>query len=164
MRHPMGEMGRRMGAREVITDDTLVALAEEIEELRASRALLYDALAHVRNIAKQGVIPGADMPEALRKIADKALRVKQLCDGLMVAGHVKGMEIADEEIVALAKAAGGMSFLSPEGQMQWIGARKREAKRNGHAEAQARDGTRDGEGTGVVRSLTLIGPSDPQRS
>lgn len=137
----------------MINDSTLIALAEEIEELRASRALLYDTCAHLRNIARQAVIPGADMPEALRKIADKALKAKQLCDGLMVAAHVKGMEIVDEEIMALAKSAGGMQFLSPEGQLKWIGARKREAKRTG-TEAQADGATSAGEGTGVP-SLTL---------
>lgn len=107
------------------SNEALIRIAEEVEELQVKHSVLYDALAHVRNIARQGVIPDADQAEALRKIADTALRAKQSVDGLLVAGHLRGMEIADEEILALADAAGGWHFLTPEGKVRWLGARKR---------------------------------------
>lgn len=109
----------------MITDETLVALAERLEELEARSELLYSTLLHIRAVARKAVIPGADMAEQHRKIADLALGAKNQCDGLLVAGHLRGMEIADEEIVALAKAAGGFNFLTPEGKIKYIGARKR---------------------------------------
>lgn len=108
-----------------ISELAMFQIIEENEELRASRAALYDALQHTRNVARKAVIPDADQDDALRKIADIALRAKNLVDALLIAGHVRGMEIADEEILDLAKAAGGWHCLSPEGQVRWIGARKR---------------------------------------
>ena len=112
-----------------LPDNVALAAAAEMDELRAKYSLLYDALAHVRNVAKQSLLPDADRDEGLRKVTDIALAAKRKCDGLFVAAHVTGMEIVDEEVIALATAAGGFHHLTPDGKIQYIGAMKRASMR-----------------------------------
>lgn len=108
-----------------ISDEALIQLAEQEEELRARCAVLYDALDHVRNMARNARAPGADAKDGLARIEDRARAAKRLCDSLNGAAHVRGMELLDEEIIELEQAAGGFRFLTPEGQIKYVAARKR---------------------------------------
>lgn len=138
-----------------INAESLIAAIEESDELRAKGLVLRDACDHAHRVARQALLPNADYPEICARVREVLDTARKLCDSLNDAQHRKGYEIADEEIIVLAKAAGGWHFLAGEAQIRWLAARKRAAlyeSRNGSgASARAGDGTPEGTGP-VVRS------------
>lgn len=113
----------------MINDETLVALAEENDELRARAFVYRDAIDHAYAIAKKALLPDPDFPELMAKVREVLTQARTLCDSLNSAAQRRGMGIVDDEILALATAAGGHHFLTGEGQLRWIAARKRASQR-----------------------------------
>ena len=109
----------------LISDAALIGLTEENEEIRAKFAVLYDANDHARRLLKKADLPDADAQDIAAQAATLLNNAKRLVDSLNDAARQKGLEIADEEITALAAAAGGQHFLTAEGQVKWVAARKR---------------------------------------
>lgn len=120
----------------MINDETLVALAEENDELRARAFVYRDAIDHAYAIAKKALLPDPDMPELMAKVREVLTQARTLCDSLNGATQRRGMEIVDNEILALATAAGGHHFLTGEGQLRWIAARKRASQREAKSLAE----------------------------
>lgn len=152
-----------------INADSLIAAIEELDEVRAKHLVLRDAVDHAYRIARKALLPQPDYPELCARVREVLDEARKLCDSLMTAAHRKGYEIADEEILHLAKDAGGWNFLSGEGQIRWLAARKRAAAKVQHDartgtasdESQA-DGTRSAGPVGVPSTLSLVRARDAQ--
>ena len=97
----------------------------ENDELRAIARVYRDALDHALAIGKKGLLPDADHLDLLARVREVLTQARSRVDELNGAEHRKGFEIADEEILALAESAGGMHYLTGEGQLKWIAATKR---------------------------------------
>lgn len=141
-----------------INAESLIAAVEELDEIRAKHLVLRDAVDHAFKIARKALLPDPDYPELCARVREVLDHARSLCDSLNTAAQRKGYELADDEILALAKSAGGWHFLNGEGQIKWLAARKRAAlheSRNGGTRAQADGVTSEGEGSAPVRSLTL---------